>query len=209
MKHKGTYQARVRQQGDTWVATGCLRIGDIAVKATARISASAISRAIDRAAQGFEGVIGDEIGWGFFRKIKRAASKVAKRIAQSKALGKIAKVARNPAFLAALSVVPGVGPVAAGTIGAVATAYGGLQAAYAQKRGDPQLARRISAQNAQRAKRLGISPARFNRAQRYGARLAVDPRLLTFLGRGPQGGGAALLQSLARNPPPGLLRQFA
>lgn len=206
---KGTYQARVRQAGDTWIATGCIRIGDIAVKATARISAAAIRRALDRAAEGFEGVIGDEVGWGFFKKIKRAAGKVAKKIAQSKALGKIAKVARNPAFLAALSVVPGVGPVAAGTIGAVATAYGGLQAAYAKKRGDPQLARRISAQNIARAKRLGISPARFNKAQRYGARLAVDPRLLTFMAQGPQGGGAALLRSLSQQPPAGMLRAFA
>jgi hypothetical protein len=101
---------------------------------------------------------------------------------------------RNPKFMAALSVVPGVGPIAAGGLAAAGAAYGGLQSMYAKRRGKPRLARAISRQSAALARRYRVPASRFNRAQRYGARMAVNPRGLRFLTQGPPGGMSSLLR---------------
>lgn len=193
----GTYKLQLRQTPSGYMATARINVGtDFSIVARARVSAKAIEKILRTS---WEGNVGashqNEIGlFGFVKKLWRGAKKIAKKVARSKVLGKIAKFVRKPAFMAALSVIPGIGPIAASGLAAAGAAYGGLQAAYAKRRGKPRLARAISRRAARTARRYGVSSKRFNRAQRYGRRLAVNPRGLRFLTRGPPGGIAQLLR---------------
>lgn len=211
----GTYNVRLTQTPDGWKAVGRLALGDdLEIRATATASAKAIESLLRRASQGFSGAIGDEIGFGFLKKLWRGAKKIAKKVVQSKVLRKVANTVRHPAFMAAMSVIPGVGPAAAAGMAAVGTAYMGVRAMTAKRRGNPQLASRISRQAAVFAKRAGLPPARFNAAQRYGASLALNPRAISWMTRGPQGGIPGMLQQAMPVPAgplfrvlPGLMQQ--
>lgn len=211
---QGQYQVRVREVGDDFIATGRVSVGDFSVRARVKISAMAIQRMLHRAMQGWEGKIsgydGDMeiIGWGFFKKLYKKAKSVvkkvkkyARKIAQSKVLGKLAKTFRDPRFMAAISVIPGIGPVAAAGLASAGAAWGGLQAMTARRKGQHGKARRISLANARRAKRYGLSSRRFNRAQRYGAGLSLNPRMMKQLIR-------MLRASLRRRRSRGRIRGF-
>ena len=195
----GTYSLQVRQVGDHYVATGSVKVGlDYAIRATARVSAKAIEQAMRAAARGWRGkigaaegdLLGDEIGWGFLKKLWKGAKKIAKKVASSKVLGKIAKVVRNPVFMAALSVVPGVGPVAAAGLAAASTAYMGYRAAMGVATGKRGLAKAAIRAGSAVARKYGVPAARAKRAFNFGRKLAFDPRMLQFMYRGPmQRGG--------------------
>ena len=95
----GTYRIKLKKRGDVWVAVGSISLGPgYTLKAVAKISEKAVAKTLAAAARGMRGTIaGDgqdqELGWGFFKKIYKAAKKVTKKIARSKVLGKIAKIA--------------------------------------------------------------------------------------------------------------------
>ncbi len=213
----GTYSIKVRQVGDDYIATGCVKVGtEYSLKAVARVSAKAIEQVMRQAARGWRGRIGhaegellgdDEIGWGFLKKLWKGAKKIAKKVAKSKVLGKIAKVVRNPAFMAAVSVIPGVGPIAAAGLAAAGTAYMGYRAAMGVKMGKRSLAKRAIRAGSAIARKYKVSRTRARRAFAYGRRLAYDPRMLQFMYRGPmrRGGVRRMLpprpRRIPRRPP--------
>lgn len=212
----GTYNVKLIPTADGYKAVGCLSLGhDLQIRATASASTKAMQRLLQRAAQGFSGQLGDEVGFGFLKKLWRGAKKMVKKVVQSKVLRKVANTVKNPAFMAAVSVIPGIGPAAAAGMAAVATAYSGVRAMTAKRRGNPQAARAISQQAAVFAKRAGLPPARFNAAQRYGASLALNPQAISWMTRGPARGIPGMLQQAMPVPPgplfrvlPGLMQRF-
>ncbi|MDA8001611.1 MAG: hypothetical protein MPL62_10030 [Alphaproteobacteria bacterium] len=205
MAQRGTYNVRVRATPTGYTACGTLDLGDnIEIRARAKVSAKAIDAVLRRAAEGFSGEF--EIGFGFLKKLWRGAKKIAKKVVQSKVLRKVANTVRNPAFMAAVSVIPGIGPAAAAGMAAVGTAYMGVRAMTAKRRGNPAQARKISLQAARMARRYRLPPARFNAAQRYGASLALNPRAISWMARGPRGGIPGMLQTAQRVPAGPLFR---
>lgn len=187
----GNYKVQLRELPDGgYMATGVVQARDFRVHACVKVSALAIQKMLARALQGWEGSIsGDhdeqELGWSWIKKAFKSAKKIAKRVrkvarsvAQSKVLRKLARTFRDPRFMAAVSIIPGIGPVAAAGLASAGAAWGGLQAMTAKRKGNPARARQISMRSARMAKRYGLSAKRFNRAQRYGAGLSLDPRML-------------------------------
>lgn len=195
----GNYKIQLRALPDGgYMATGVVQARDFRVHACVKVSAVAIQKMLARAMQGWQGRIsgdgndqelGDgndqELGWSWIKKAFKSAKKIAKRVrrvarsvAQSKVLSKLARTFRSPKFMAAVSIIPGIGPAAAAGLASAGAAWGGLQAMTARRKGNPSRARQISLQSARMAKRYGLSAKRFNRAQRYGAGLSLDPRML-------------------------------
>lgn len=193
MQDPGTFRIKVRPVGDGYTADACIAIAPgLDAKASAHVSSKAIAELLQRE---FEGRFGQGVGlFGFIKKIWKGAKKVAKKVAKSKVLKSVVGITKNPAFLAALSVVPGVGPAAAGGLAAAHAAYAGLKAMTAKRKGKPKLARQISLKAARQARKYRLPPARFNAAQRYGAGLSVNPAGLAYLTQGPPKGFGRMLQ---------------
>jgi hypothetical protein len=168
---------QLRREGDQLVALGVLQLApDLAVQCRASVSPRTIERVVAAAAKGREGTI----GW-FGEDIWNGAKKIAKDIVSSDVLRKVANTFSDPRFMGLLSVIPGVGPVAAQGMSNIGTAWNGLRAATLSSQGLNDAAAALSMQSAQQAAALGVPAEVFNAAQRYGAGLAVDPQMLAYI----------------------------
>lgn len=196
---KPEYKIHVARKGPDIIAVGTLVLSpDVRVSATATFDERALKFWL-REIQG-----GDEpfmVG-GIFDDIWEGAKSIAKKVTQSSVLRKVANTLSDPRFTGMLSMVPGVGPIAANTMAQVGTAWNGLRAATASANGQPDVARMISSFSAEQAAGLGIPPEAFNRAQAYGASLAVDPQLLAVVQQQVPGGLDALMRAYQAPPPP-------
>ena len=193
-----TYKIQLREVGPDIIATGMLRMGpNYALKARAKVSRKKIEALLHRALRGWQGSIGndnDMVG-SFFgsvwkgiknvgKGVAHVAKTVAKKIAKSKILRKVAHTVTNPAFMAALSVVPGVGTGAAAALAAAGAGYLGLRYAIAKRGGDKKKMAHIKSTALKLSAKYKIPKERANRVWKKGQKLAITPAEFP-LGRKP------------------------
>lgn len=197
---KPKYRVALSKKGPDVIATGTLVLTpDLRITAQAAIDDALLRFWLRELREGHDG---PQMVGGIFDDIWAGAKSLAKKVTQSSVLRKVANTISNPQFTAALSIIPGVGPIAASTMSQVGSAWNGLRAATAAAHGQPDVARAISQFSAEQAAALGVPPDVFNQAQRYGASLAVDPQLLAVIEQQIPGGLRALMASSAAPPPP-------
>jgi hypothetical protein len=193
-----TYKINLREVGPDIIATGMLRMGpNYALKARARVSRKQIEALFHRALRGWQGRIGDDEMVGSFfgsvwkgikgaaKGVAHVAKKVARKVAKSKILRKVAKTVTNPAFMAALSVVPGVGTSAAAALAAAGAGYLGLRYAVAKRSGNKKKMRHIKRTALKLAAKYKIPKARANRVWKKGQKLAITPAEFPPLAKKP------------------------
>lgn len=203
------YTVRLRRRRGEVVAIGELAITpQLKVAAAVGVDESALRRWVKGAMRGEDGgdpiMVGgilDDIG-GALSDVWEGAKGVASDIVNSSVLRKVANTVSDPRFQGLLSVIPGVGPVAAHATAQVGTAWNGLRAATAGNAGRPDIARQISEFSAAQAAALGIPAADFNAAQQFGANLAVDPAMLATVQQLIPGGVQTLVRHYASPPIP-------
>jgi hypothetical protein len=174
------YQIQVREIKGNTVATARLKIApDVWVQVKAVVSQKAIKNLLTRT---FRGRIppGESVS-GFFGKLWKGVKKVAKKVANSKvikgAYNVVKKVVKNPIFQGALTAIPGVGTVIGPTLAAATTAYAGVKAATASKKGNKREAKRLMKRAKTIAKKAKVPKQQFYKTFQHGMDQAIDPRM--------------------------------